>query len=303
MGTANTPPPGPDLEPKMNTVKKVDLIRVVAAVLDRRYRLSEIKAFLADFEIKTPKRKLSNSIETYVRNRLIGISDTTLIEMAKQLGANTENLTIKPAKQAIPPTKPNKGLSRIKAFISYETTDVKYASELSAVLKQYNIDAFVAYNDAEEAKEFTPEIKKALKAVDFFISIHTKKSLRSPWCQQEIGFAFARDIKIIPINLGTNPKGFIKGVNAIVKNTDDIAVVTQRILKILSKNPNTKEWHSKNIAGKVTLESIKKFINKNADVIFDKAINELIDEMAIKNPRFAEIYRAKRLERKKGEND
>ena len=298
MGIINTPP----LEPEMNTIEKVALIRIVAAELDRRYVLSEVKAFLANFSIKTPKRKLSNSIPSYIRNRLIGISDATLIEMAKQLGTDTKDLTIASRKQEVLPTKSNKGLSRIKAFISYETTDVKYASELSAVLKQYNIDAFVAYNDAEEAKEFTPEIKKALKAVDFFISIHTKKSLRSPWCQQEIGFAFARDIKIIPINLGKNPKGFIKGVNAIVRNADDIAVVTEKIFEILSTNPKTSEWYSKNIAGQVTLKSIKSLISKNADEIFDKTVDELIDAMVIKNPRFAERFRAKLLEKGKEKN-
>ena len=85
MGIGNIPPLEPDLEPEMNTIEKISLIRNVAAEIDRRYVLSEVKAFLTEFDIKTPKRKLSHSIPTYIRNRLRGISDDKLKRMASQL--------------------------------------------------------------------------------------------------------------------------------------------------------------------------------------------------------------------------
>ncbi len=150
------------------------------------------------------------------------------------------------------PAKPKHDSSPAKAFISYETNDVNYANKISAFLKEFNIEAFVAYKDAREAEEFQEEILTALNKMDFFISIHTEQFSKSVWCQQEIGFAVAKGVKIIPIKLRTPPDGFIGKIHAIARDVDKIEAVVETILNILQKSPKTKDLYSAKIAPNIT---------------------------------------------------
>ena len=148
--------------------------------------------------------------------------------------------------------KPKYDSSPVKAFISYETADVGYANRISRLLKEYNIEAFVAYKDAKEGEEFQEEILTALGEMDFFISIHTEQFSKSVWCQQEVGIAIASRVKIIPIKLRTPPDGFIGKIHAIARNTDKIESVVEKILNILEESPKTKDLYSAKVADKVT---------------------------------------------------
>ena len=132
-------------------------------------------------------------------------------------------------------------------------TDVDYANRLNKILAKYNIHAFVAYRNTREGEPFQPDIIKALNEMTFFISIHTEAFSASPYCQQEVGFALARDVKIIPIKLGKDPEGFIRdrALHAIVQNAKEIDIITPRILKMLATSPKTKDLYSVKVADKV----------------------------------------------------
>ncbi len=161
----------------------------------------------------------------------------------------TEDAKLLYARLAPPtPVKPTYDSSPIQAFISYENTDVNYATDLRIALEKYNIEAFVAAKDARDAEEFPDEILKALSKMEFFISIHTEQFSKSVWCQQEVGFAIAKDVKIIPIKLTGIPDGFIRNTNAITIEVHDIKNVIRRILKILKEHPKTQGLYSAKIA-------------------------------------------------------
>ncbi len=240
MGAVNTPPPpGPDLEPEMNTIEKISLIRNVAAEIDRRYVLSEVKAFLTEFDIKTPKRKLSNSIPTYIRNRLRGISDDNLIKMAELLNVDTRNIEEKTDSRFI------------KAFISHsDPADSPFAAELKKALSEYNIDAFASSKSLILGDNFTEKIQRHLNSMDFFIALYSKSFSQSPWCQQEAGFAFARGVNVFSIKIrgAGNPKGFIGRYNAIGKTGKSTQQIVDAILEGLRESEKTRDLYYEKVA-------------------------------------------------------
>ncbi len=235
MGAHGIPQP----EPVMDTIKKVDLIRIVTADLDRRYVLSEIKAFLTEFDIRTPLRKRSDSIPTYITNRLIGISNDNLIKMAELLNIDTKDIEEKTDSRFI------------KAFISHsDPADSPLAAELKKALSEYNIDAFASSKSLILGDNFTEKIQRHLNDMDFFIALYSKSFSQSPWCQQEAGFAFARGVSVFSIKIrgGGNPEGFIGRYNAIGKTGKSPQQIVDAILEGLREGEKTRDLYYEKVA-------------------------------------------------------
>ncbi|QED23069.1 TIR domain-containing protein [Candidatus Deianiraea vastatrix] len=135
--------------------------------------------------------------------------------------------------------------NNLKCFISHHNKFAPKAHVLREALLPYKISCFVAHDDIETSLPWAKEIKKALSTMDMFISLHTDitvaqdnkgndiiihgcKAIKgdrckkyegfnlSNWCQQEIGFAIARNVHIFPINLDrkSNPTGFLSEIQA-----------------------------------------------------------------------------------------
>ncbi len=274
----------PEKENKMNKLQKIALMKTIATKLGNLYDISQINAFLEEFNILKHIHNPFDSKDVYVINSLSGISDARLIKISKELKIDipnsnkpvSKNSTAKPEIISIKSKKPPANSSikisippkyqippPMQAFISYETADVDYANSIKKALKQYNIEAFIAYEDAREAEEFPEEILKALNKMTFFISIHTENFSKSVWCQQEVGFAFARDkIKIIPIRLRASPEGFIDKVQAITRDVHNVKSVAKRIIEILETSPKTKNLYLEKIAPKINRDEILQNINR-----------------------------------------
>jgi hypothetical protein len=108
-----------------------------------------------------------------------------------------------------------------KIFISHKADDILLALKLKDNLKSFNVSCFVAHQDIIPSREWQIEIENALFSADGFIALLTKKFHESDWTDQEIGFASARKIPIIPINLGKNPYGFIGKFQGLKCDLDD----------------------------------------------------------------------------------
>ena len=248
----------------MRVKDKMKLMEDVKQELCRQFNAENVKTFLREFNLPY-SGVIPNifGVGAYVDDKIEGISNDTLMKIAEELDMDISHLISQPTKPVTPkPTKPENDSSPAKAFISYETTDVNYANTISAFLKEYNIEAFVAYKDAREAEEFQEEILTALNKMDFFISIHTEQFSKSVWCQQEIGFAVAKGVKIIPVKLRTPPDGFIGKIHAIARDVDKTEAVVERILNILKNDPETKDLYSAKIADKVMQKPIEQLADK-----------------------------------------
>ena len=122
----------------------------------------------------------------------------------------------------------------LRVFISH-THDVKRkAKQLGDDLKHEGMTTFVAHEDIYPSKEWQQEVTKALSTMQVFIALLTEQFKFSNWCGQEVGFAFAREVKIIPVRLGIDPYGFIAKSQALSCSWDEMP---EKISGILMEHP------------------------------------------------------------------
>lgn len=104
----------------------------------------------------------------------------------------------------------------MKIFISYSNEDKLIAGEIKRLLEDlWGIDVFLAHEDIEPSTQWQEELIKELKACHIILPIITSDFYNSPWANQEVGFALARDIPIVPIHAGRIPCGFIARYQAL----------------------------------------------------------------------------------------
>ena len=126
--------------------------------------------------------------------------------------------------------KPNK----IKIFISHRDTHKKEVAELATHLAKWGMDCFVAHEDIETPKEWPKVIEQKLCSMDFLVAYITDDFWESEWTNQEIGFAQANGITMIPVKIGSeDPKGFLKDIQAATCRGMDSSGVGEKILKAL----------------------------------------------------------------------
>lgn len=121
----------------------------------------------------------------------------------------------------------------MKIFISYSQNDKILAGNLKGQFEAFDIDCFVAHDDIIPGSEWEREIRANLETADYFIPLHTDDFTKSYWCQQECGFAVARDKKIvclIPDTNGVDPIGFCSRYQGFKIKTDNIAKAVKRLL-------------------------------------------------------------------------
>lgn len=116
---------------------------------------------------------------------------------------------------------------KLRIFISYSS---KYNKEIAGSLKKLfeeydNIECFVAHDDIIHGSEWEKEIIENLNSTNLFMPIQTKHLESSYWCQQEAGYALAKEIKIIPLIPdvdGTDPVGFYARFQGFKIKTQDL---------------------------------------------------------------------------------
>ncbi len=98
-----------------------------------------------------------------------------------------------------------------RAFISYSTRDRIAAAQIRDALAEVGFRCFVAHDDLLVSEEWRDRIIEELRACELFIPLLSAAFKSSEWTSQEVGFAVAREIPIIPLLLdGTVPYGFIR---------------------------------------------------------------------------------------------
>src|SRR5579862_1047820 len=130
---------------------------------------------------------------------------------------------------------------RFRLFVSHIANHKDKAMRLKACLAPYGIDAFVAHEDIEPTLEWQSEIEKALQVMDSFLAIHTVGFSKSIWTQQEVGYAVGRGVKIISLQMGENPTGFISKQQALARRNRTAEEIAAEVHSILSKDPMTRD--------------------------------------------------------------
>ena len=130
---------------------------------------------------------------------------------------------------------------RFRMFISHIAIHKDKATRLKSCLIRYSIDGFVAHEDIEPTLEWQVEVEKALRTMDAFLAIHTIGFAKSIWTQQEIGYAVGRGVKIISLQMGEDPTGFISKHQALRRGGRRAEEIATEIDGILAKDPITKD--------------------------------------------------------------
>lgn len=105
--------------------------------------------------------------------------------------------------------------NQFRLFLSHKSEVKKETAELKDKLSAYGISCFVAHTDIHPTKEWQDEIENALATMDGFAALMTENFHKSDWTDQEVGYAFARGVPIIPVRLGLIPYGFIGKFQAL----------------------------------------------------------------------------------------
>ncbi len=194
----------------------------------------------------------------------------------------------------------------MKIFISYSSKNNKaIAGEIKKIFEEYDdIKCFVAHDDIPVRSEWVQEILKELDKTDYFMPIHTEDFKNSYWCQQEVGYAFAKEKKIVPLipNIGgTDPVGFIakfQGLRIKIDNLQDSIefwLIKENIIKknnmdeiekgilILSKSNS---YNEAGIAARTVLKFEEDF--NNSDII--RIVN-----ITLGNPQVRDSFEARKV--------
>jgi hypothetical protein len=122
-----------------------------------------------------------------------------------------------------------------RLFLSHKSEEKKETAKLKEALSRYGIICFVAHEDIHPTTQWQDEIENALATMDGLVALMTEKFHDSQWTDQEIGYAFARNVPIIAVRLGSDPYGFIGKFQALSTTWDD---APKKIREILCRHPN-----------------------------------------------------------------
>lgn len=77
--------------------------------------------------------------------------------------------------------------------------------------------------------------------MDAFLAIHTVGFAKSIWAQQEVGYAVGCGAKIISLQMGEDPAGFISKHQALRRGDRKAEEIAAEIDGILAKDPRTRD--------------------------------------------------------------
>jgi hypothetical protein len=109
----------------------------------------------------------------------------------------------------------------MQTFISYASDIKKTAGRIKAYLDRYGFNCFLAHEDIQPQTEWPKEIIAALEQCDLFLPLLTTGFIESFFCQQETGFAYCRDVEILPVMISKAPMGMIADLQAVKFNRED----------------------------------------------------------------------------------
>lgn len=96
-----------------------------------------------------------------------------------------------------------------RLFISHTATHKRAATALKDMLRVYGVTGFVAHEDIEINLVWQEEIESALASAHALLALLTDDFHGSKWTDQEIGWALGRGLRVLSVNVGALPYGFL----------------------------------------------------------------------------------------------
>jgi hypothetical protein len=190
---------------------------------------SDISAQLAPHGLELPEDK---------RGRYPGISGA--LERAEDAQLEALAHTVLPpdfdvTREALNPWAPQ----AFRLFLSHASQVHGYVGGAVESLGPFAIHGFVAHRDIEVQTEWARVIEYALDTCDSLIAFSSEDSVRSFWCNQEIGWALGRRLLIVSVTLGAAPSGFTSRFQGMRQR--ESAPLATAIFELLARDRRTAE--------------------------------------------------------------
>lgn len=103
----------------------------------------------------------------------------------------------------------------LRLFMSHLAAHEGFVGEVATWLEGWGISAFVAHMSIDASNEWQAVIETALLTCDAMAVFLHEGFRESNWCDQEVGFALARRVPVLPLNIELNPYGFMGKLQAL----------------------------------------------------------------------------------------
>jgi hypothetical protein len=145
----------------------------------------------------------------------------------------------------------------LKLFISHRDKHKQAAHALAGLLLPYGISCFVAHDNIEPTEKWRHEIEKALRSMDAFLALLTDDFSGGNWTNQEVGFAIARGVPIIPLKVSSlNPYGFMEIYQGLPGDFENMSQTAQKVFKLICQ-----KLDGRNIVKRATISA---FVNSTS---------------------------------------
>jgi hypothetical protein len=127
---------------------------------------------------------------------------------------------------------------KVEVFLSYAHENRVLAGKIASLLKNRDIDVFLAHEDIEVSEEWRKEILKHLKTDRILIALLTPEYERSVWTNQEAGYVLGKEGKNIPLivgNVDIKKFGFLESFQGIPILEENIEDSIDEIIKAILK--------------------------------------------------------------------
>lgn len=154
-----------------------------------------------------------------------------------------------------------------KVFISHLSKYKSSASNLKLMLEPYGISAFVAHEDIKPSKEWEVEIEKALFSMNALCAILTPDFNKSSWCDQEVGYAFGRNVLCIPIDKGQLPYGMFGKIQAIKSGGKNAQQIAESVFNAIIDNDKSRIEYTRTLMNLILNNKNNHLINQWISVL------------------------------------
>jgi hypothetical protein len=101
-----------------------------------------------------------------------------------------------------------------RVFVCYAHEDDGIAGSVAAALETAGLVVLLD-KKLSSGIDYSRQIQDFIQSAHLFVPIITKRALQLPWVNQEIGFAHALNVPVLPIGIGVDPRGLIQNLQAI----------------------------------------------------------------------------------------
>ncbi|MCK5559623.1 MAG: toll/interleukin-1 receptor domain-containing protein [Thermoplasmata archaeon] len=118
-------------------------------------------------------------------------------------------------------------MPKYEIFLSHSEQDEVLINMIAKSLEAIDLDVYVEEHETNYGSDVVESVCNAIDESECLLVVLTDQSIKSQWVNQEIGYAFANEIKIIPVRVGdikvTGMITNIKGIRSKGGNEELIA--------------------------------------------------------------------------------